>query len=227
MNGKALLIGNTDGIGLAVTRKLLERGWDVVGISRSESPLRNPSYAHIVANVQSLEYPAALKSAMESVAPIDLCAYFAGIGEMLDVTRMESEVEILEVNLVGMVKTAALVIPLMVKRGCGHFIGISSLADEMLSPEAPSYNASKAGFSNYLEGLALALRSRGVHVTNIRFGFVDTKMAKGNRKPFLMDVDRAARHVISCVEKKPARTTVPWTVVPLVKLRKWMLRWSL
>jgi hypothetical protein len=52
-------------------------------------------------------------------------------------------------------------------------------------------------------------------------------MAKGDVNPFLMDVDRAARHVISCIEKKPARYTAPWTVVPLVKLRKWMLRWSL
>jgi short-subunit dehydrogenase len=61
------------------------------------------------------------------------------------------------------------VIPWMVKRGKGHFIGLSSVADELLSPEAPSYHASKAGFSNYLEGLALAVRTKGVHITNVRF----------------------------------------------------------
>ena len=43
---------------------------------------------------------------------------------------------------------------------------------------APSYSASKAGLSSWLGGLALALRPRGVHVTNVRLGFVDTKMAK-------------------------------------------------
>ena len=32
----------------------------------------------------------------------------------------------------------------MVKRGRGHFIGVSSMADELLSVEAPSYHASKA-----------------------------------------------------------------------------------
>ncbi|MCB9089370.1 MAG: SDR family NAD(P)-dependent oxidoreductase [Calditrichae bacterium] len=65
-------------------------------------------------------------------------------------------------------------------RGAGRaFIGLSSLADEMISAEAPSYHAAKAGFSNYLEGLALALKPSGVRVTNLRFGFVDTKMAKG------------------------------------------------
>jgi hypothetical protein len=50
----------------------------------------------------------------------------------------------------------------------------------LLSSEAPSYHASKAGSSNYLGGLASALKTKGVHVTNVRFGFVDTKMAKGD-----------------------------------------------
>lgn len=65
-------------------------------------------------------------------------------------------------------------------------IGVSSLAVELLSAEAPSYHASKAGFSNYLGGLALALKPKGVYVTNVRLGFVDTKMAKGDFNPFMM-----------------------------------------
>ncbi len=227
MSGKALLIGNSDGIGLAVTRKLLDQGWTVAGISRSASPLADPSCVPFTADVQDASYPDTLRSVLEEHGPFDLCAYFAGIGELLDVTRMEGEAETFQVNLLGMVKTASCVIPAMVRRGRGHFLGISSLADEMLSAEAPSYNASKAGFSNYLEGLALALRPRGIHVTNVRFGFVDTKMAKGEVKPFLMDVDRAARHVVSCIEKRPARYTAPWMAVPLVKLIKWMLRLKL
>jgi len=227
MSGKALLIGNTDGIGLALTRKLLENGWHVTGISRSPSPIQDPACDHLVAGVQSAQYPDRLKAVLEERGPVDLCVYLAGIGEMLDVACMEGEEEIFGVNLLGMVKTASCVIPMMVERGRGHFIGISSLADEMLSPEAPSYNASKAGFSNYLEGLALALQPRGVHVTNVRFGFVDTKMAKGDKKPFMMTVNRAVQHLLACMEKKPARYTAPWAAVPLVKLLKWMLRWKL
>ena len=115
----------------------------------------------------------------------------------------------------------------MVERGKGHFIGLSSLGDELLSPEAPSYHASKAGFSNYLESLALALKPKGVYVTNVRFGFVDTKMAKGDVQPFMMSVERAARHVLRCMEKKPVRYSAPWAIIPLVKLRDWMLRVSM
>ncbi|MFC2146315.1 SDR family NAD(P)-dependent oxidoreductase [Acidobacteriota bacterium] len=224
MTGKALLIGNSDGIGLATTRELLKRGWKVVGISRSDSPLEDTSYEHIIVEVQDSQYVVRLKSVLEKDDPLDLCIYCAGIGELLDLSNMENEAKIFEVNLLGMVKTASYVIPLMVKRGKGHFIGLSSLADQLLSPEAPSYNASKAGFSNYLEGLALALKPKGVHVSNVRFGFVDTKMAKGDVKPFMMGVERATRHLLACIRKKPVRYTAPRIVIPLVKLRGWMLR---
>ena len=197
MTGKALLIGNSDGIGLAAARELLKRGWKVVGISRSQAPIEDPSYQHILAEVQDSQYVVKLKSVLQKDEPVDLCIYCAGIGELLDVSNMENEATIFEVNLLGMVKTASHVIPSMVKRGNGHFIGLSSMADRLLSPEAPSYSASKAGFSNYLEGLALALKPKGIHVSNVRFGFVDTKMAKGEVKPFMMGVERAVRHLMA------------------------------
>jgi short-subunit dehydrogenase len=223
--GKALIIGNSDGIGLAATIELRKRGWQVVGISRSESTINDPSYKHIVADVRDAEFVTHLKSILK-MEPIDLCVYCAGIGELLDNSNMDREVEIFDVNLTGMVKAASCVIPSMVKNGKGHFIGLSSVADEMLSPEAPSYHASKAGFSNYLEGLALALKSKGVSVSNVRFGFVDTKMAKGDVKPFMMSVDRAVGHLLKCIEKKPIRYTAPWIAIPLVKFRGWIMRLS-
>ncbi len=226
MGKTALIIGNSDGIGLAFTRELLKRDWRVSGISRSESPIEHSLYRHIIAEVQSPEYPGELDSFLEQNAPIDLCVYCAGIGELLDLYDMEREAEIFEVNLMGLVKTATKILPLMAEHGKGQFIGLSSLADEMLSPEAPSYHASKAAFSNYLEGMALALKSKGVYVTNVRFGFVDTKMAKGDVRPFMMNCERASRHLLRCLEKKSVRYTAPRIVIPLVKLRKWMLRLS-
>ena len=227
MNSNALVIGNSDGIGLATTRELLRGGWKVVGVSRSESPIEDLSYEHIVAEVQDDQYSDLLRSVLEKSEPFGLCIYCAGIGEMLDLSTMKGEAEVIEVNLIGMIKTASCVIPFMVKRGKGHFIGLSSVADELLSVEAPSYHASKAGFSNYIESLALALRPKGVHVSNVRFGFVDTKMAKGDVKPFMMSVDKAAQHVRRCIEKKPIRYTAPRIVVPLVKFRRWMMRLSM
>lgn len=223
MNKNALIIGNSDGIGLSITKELLKREWEIVGISRSKSPIEETAYKHIVSEVQEDKYLDTLKSVLQNGKPIDLCIYCAGIGERLDITNMEKDITIIEVNLIGIVKTASCVIPMMVKRRKGHFIGLSSVADKMLSSEAPSYHASKAGLSNYLEGLALALKPMGVNITNIRFGFVDTKMAKGDVKPFMMTVEDATQHLLLCIEKRPIRYTAPKIVIPLVKFRSFML----
>jgi short-subunit dehydrogenase len=220
---RAILVGNTDGIGFAATRRLLDSGWDVAGISKSPSSISVPGYEHYVADVGERGYPELIER-VAWMKPLDLCVYFAGIGELFDASDMSSEALIVDVNLTGLVRTAAGVIPAMVKAGRGHFIGISSLADELLSAEAPSYHASKAGFSVYLESLALALKPTGVSVTNLRFGFVDTKMAKGDVKPLMMSVAKAVDHLEYCIRKRPARHTAPKLAIPLIKFRKIMMK---
>ena len=203
MQRTALLVGNSDGIGLATTRRLLAAGWKIVGVSRSQSPINEKSYQHCIADVSDHNYKELLNALALKDSP-DLCIYFVGIGLFLDVNDMTDEARVIDVNLTAMVKTASVVVPLMVKRGRGHFIGISSFADELTSAEAPSYFASNAGFSSYLRGLGLAVRPKGIHVTNIRFGFVDTKMAKGDFRALMMPVEKAVDHVQHCIDKKPA-----------------------
>jgi len=223
MQQHALLIGNSDGIGLATTKRLLEKGWHITSISRKGAPIQNSLLEHHVIDVCDEKYFLQM-SELAKNTPFDLCIYFVGIGELLDFSNMNQESRIVDVNLMGMIKTVSAVIPQMVQRGAGHFIGLSSLADELISAEAPSYNASKAGFSNYLGGLALALKSKGVFVTNVRFGFVDTKMAKGNFKPFMMSAAQAAEHLEKCIIKKPISYTAPLQTILLVKLQKLMMK---
>jgi short-subunit dehydrogenase len=224
MSKKALLIGNSDGIGLAITRILLNDGWQIYGISRSSSVLTDKAYTHTIMDVLDDNYPNKLGLILKNSGPFNLCIYCVGIGEMLDLSNMDSEVKIVEVNLMAMIKTASLIIPEMVRQNSGHFAGISSVADAMLSAEAPSYHASKAGFSNYLESLALALKDSQVFISNIRLGFVDTKMAKGDVKPFMMSADQAAQRILRSINKKSVRYTTPKIVIPLVKFRDILLR---
>ena len=223
MSKKALIIGNSDGIGLRLTKRLLDNTWSIIGISRSFSPLNNSEYKHIVSNVEDESFTEHLKTITSGDNRIDLCVYCVGIGEPLNLEEMQKEIDVFNVNLMGLIKTATVIVPKMVKRGSGHLIGLSSLADDMLSPEAPSYHATKAGFTCYLESLALALRPKSVAVTNVRFGFVDTKMAKGDLKPFMMSVEKAVGHIMKCIKKKPVRYSAPKIVIPLIKIRKFML----
>jgi short-subunit dehydrogenase len=225
MQKSALIIGNTDGIGLGTTERLLSKGWTVYGLSRRNASISKPEYHHRTLDVCDQDYVQHLSHLAQTV-PIDLCLYCVGIGEILDLTNMKKDAEIFEVNLTGLVKTVSAIAPEMIKRRSGHIMGLSSLADELLSAEAPSYNASKAGFSNYLGGLQLALKPKGIYVSNVRFGFVNTKMAKGDLKPFMMSVETAVDHIETCIQKKPARYTAPWQAIPIVKLYKLIMKFT-
>jgi short-subunit dehydrogenase len=97
----------------------------------------------------------------------------------------------------------------MLALGQGHIIGLSSLADVLISKEAPGYAASKAGLSSYLLGLGQAVRPRGVAVTAVRFGFVDTKMAKGPSTPLKIGVDEAVGVLLRAVGRRPAVVSYP------------------
>jgi NAD(P)-dependent dehydrogenase (short-subunit alcohol dehydrogenase family) len=225
---RALVVGNSDGIGLALTRRLLAGGWAVAGVSRRASPLgERAGYRHTIADVTTDAYPAALRTLLASEGPVDVCVYCAGVGELLDADDLAGEPRVFDVNLIGAVETATAILPSMMAAGRGHFIGLSSIGDR-ISPDAPSYSASKAGLSSYLEGLGLALRSRGVRITNLRLGFVDTKMAKAKVRPFMMTTDRAVDVIAHCLRRRPARFTYPrrldalaWLANLVLAVRLW------
>ena len=50
------MVGNSDGVGLALTRQLVAAGWTVAGLSRSASDLAAPGYARHVADVTGDTY---------------------------------------------------------------------------------------------------------------------------------------------------------------------------
>ncbi|WP_213001045.1 SDR family NAD(P)-dependent oxidoreductase [Winogradskya consettensis] len=216
----ALVIGNTDGIGLALTRRLLAGGWVVTGVSRRPAVLDHEGYAHLTADVTAADFGAAL----EGVGDVDLCVYAAGVGEMLDLADLGAQTRAIEVNLVGAARAVEVVVPRMVAAGRGHFIGLSSLSDVMVSPEAPGYAASKAGLSAYLLSLSAAVRPHGVAVSTIRFGFVDTKMAKGAVKPMMITVERAVDVVLGCVRTRAVVVSFPRRMAAAAMVLRPLLR---
>ena len=70
--------------------------------------------------------------------------------------------------------------------------------------------------------MALKLRRDGVSGTNIRFGFVDTKMAQGSRKPLMITPTAAAGHVLNCLEQRPMQLSVPKIVGVFVRGVRWV-----
>jgi NAD(P)-dependent dehydrogenase (short-subunit alcohol dehydrogenase family) len=219
---RAIIVGNSDGIGLALTELLLGEGWHVSGVSRSVSRISHGAYEHHVLDVCHPDYTPRLEEIVAANDALDTLVYSVGIGELLDQETHVGERQVFEANLIGAVATAQVVLPHFSRAGRGHFIGLSSQGDALVDPRAPSYAASKAGLSTYLEGLALAYRPRGIFVTNVRFGFVDTKMAKSSLRPFMISRQAAAERVRRCMRTRPMIDTSPKRMAALL----WALGWG-
>ena len=107
------------------------------------------------------------------------------------------------------------------RRG-GHLVGLSSLAALHGHGDAPAYGASKAYVSRYLQALRhrVAARKLAIVITEIRAGFVDTAMAKGDGLFWVAPVETAARQILVAIRRKRpiAYVTRRWRLVA------WLLR---
>jgi NAD(P)-dependent dehydrogenase (short-subunit alcohol dehydrogenase family) len=208
-SGTVLIVGNSDGIGLALTRRLLDSGRCVLGVSRRPSPIEQSNYRHVVADVTSENYIEELEALLTKEGNPTAVFYCAGIGAKTNPQDLAMDYHVFDVNLMGAMRTAQLLIPKLLVQG-GRFIVLSSLADRIINHEASSYTASKAAVSAYFEGLGLKLRHSKVKIINVRFGFVDTKMARAGLRPFMITTARAAERLERLLEGAvPLRLTYP------------------
>ena len=102
------------------------------------------------------------------------------------------------------------------RQGQGHLVAITSAGGLRGSGAAPAYNATKAFQMNYLEGLRqrLAGKRLPVAVTDVRPGFVDTAMAKGEGLFWVAPVEKACRQIVRAIgrRKRVAYVTRRWRI---------------
>ncbi|RZC81524.1 hypothetical protein C5167_044106 [Papaver somniferum] len=96
----------------------------------------------------------------------------------LDVTE-ESLKATLDVNLVGTITLTQLLAPLMVERGKGHFVVMSSAAGKTPAPGQAVYSASKYALNGYFHTLRSELFQKGIKVTVVCPGPIDTPNGTG------------------------------------------------
>ncbi|MBM3583486.1 MAG: SDR family NAD(P)-dependent oxidoreductase [Alphaproteobacteria bacterium] len=153
-------------------------------------------------------------TAAEAAHPLDLVIANAGVSagtgrgeESADQVR-----RILAINVDGAMNTVLPAMPPMIARRRGQIALMASLAAFRGFPGAPAYCASKATLKIFGEGLRGDLAPRGVGVTVICPGYVDTAMTRVNtfRMPFLMDAEGAARIIRHGLERNRARIAFPW-----------------
>ena len=124
--------------------------------------------------------------------------------------QAENEREIKEASLVirsnyeGPVSILSVLANCFEARGCGCFVGISSVAGERGRASNYVYGSAKAGFTAFLSGLRNRLAKKGVHVVTVLPGFVTTKMTEGMDLPKKLTAQpkEVANAIFNAVQKK-------------------------
>lgn len=241
MSSRVLLVGATDGIGLALASRYLREGWDVGIVGRSREKLgrvtRRLREEHADARVVGVlcdvtdeaGVPGAFERAVEELGGLDLMVYCAGVrieGGTAE-ERYAAAAGMLDVNLAGAIHFLELGAEHLVPAGAGRLAAIGSVAGDWARPRDPSYGASKAGLHAYLKGLRVRLRGTGVRVSTIKPGSVDTRMLSGDA-PGAIQPEDAARRIQAGLDAGREVFYVPWwwrlVSVGLRLAPRWLLR---
>lgn len=221
---RVIIVGATSGIGRALAILYSSRGYEVGITGRREELLKSLS-----AELRTKTYPLksdiadtgkaidAFENLVRDMNGVDIVIISSGTGHHNEPLEWSREKETIETNVLGFTAIADAAMRFFLKRGSGHLVGISSIAALRGSRIAPAYNASKAFVSNYLEGLRLKASNTGnpIFVTDIRPGFVDTAMAKGDGLFWVASPGKAAEQIFAAIEKKRkvAYITRRWTIL--------------
>jgi NAD(P)-dependent dehydrogenase (short-subunit alcohol dehydrogenase family) len=218
----ALVTGASRGIGAATARELARRGYALVVAARSAPALASLAGELTRAGPPALPVPTDMsraeeverlaRLALEHFGRVDALVNNAGVsGHGRRFTRMAPEElrHMLAVNLEGPVILTRALLPPMLERRSGAVVFVGSVAGRMALPGSALYSGSKHG----LRGLALALRrevqGRGVSVTHVAPGFVDTEMVRDLRFVPKIGAARVARAIADAVERPRRELFVP------------------
>ena len=223
---KAIIIGATSGIGKSMAELLLLEGYEVGVTGRREElfqSIKTQEACRIFfkkMNVQDLSTLEPICNELVSqMGGLDLLIISAGIGEENKNLIFDIENSVIKTNIQGFTCMADWAVRHFKEQGYGHLVNISSIAGIRGNGIAPSYNATKAYQINYLEGLRINVKDYGssITITDVRPGFVDTPMAKGEGLFWIAPVQKAAEQIFEAIKqkRKVVYITKRWRLIAL------------
>ena len=150
-------------------------------------------------------------------SPLDLVIANAGVSAGVIGIPENSEAirRIMTTNIFGTINTILPALDLMRKRHKGHIALVASLAAYRGMASCPAYSASKSAIKALGEALYGQQKPKGIHITTICPGFIETPLTDKNRfyMPFLMKANKAARIIHKRLNRQPALIAFPAIMV--------------
>jgi hypothetical protein len=229
-DASALVTGAGRGIGRAVALALAREGARLTVVSRSAAELdtlvgeieatgaRGVAFAGDLRSRSACD--GAVAAAVECFGGLSILVNNAGVGALGNVQDTSDEAwdNVIGTNLTAVFRVTRAALTHLAHRG-GHIVMISSLAGQNPIAGMATYCASKAALDHFAACLMLEVRQRGIKVTTIAPGSVDTAFSGDARPPdtsWMLSPEDVARTVVdvlrmrdgahsSRVEMRPAR----------------------
>ncbi|MBX7552050.1 SDR family oxidoreductase [Streptomyces sp. NPDC055966] len=175
-NSVALVTGGSRGLGKALVEELYARGAaKVYATARDPRTVTHPDAVPLALEVTD---PASVAAAAAQAQDVTVLINNAGVSfgahsfldAEIDVVRRE-----FETNFYGPLLVTRAFVPVLERNGGGHLLNVHSVLSWL--GLAGSYSATKAAFWSQTNSLRLELSSRGIGVTGLHVGYIDTDMA--------------------------------------------------
>jgi len=195
-----LITGASSGIGKAVAEFFAQKHYRLILCGRREEQLKElQGRLSELCEVHVLNFDVrdkmqvqnAIDSLPQAFRGLDVLVNNAGNAHGLG-TLLEGDLEdwdaMIDGNVKGLLYVSKAVLPLILAKGGGHVVNVSSVAARQTYAGGVVYCASKRAVDVLSEGMRLELTELGVKVTNIQPGAVATDFS---RVRFKGDVERA------------------------------------
>ena len=182
----AIVTGGASGIGFAIAKEFVENNIHTIVIGRDKEKLEHAktllgnlceTISFDLANLK--EIPELIKTIGDKYGKIDILVNNAGINMKKEFCEVSDEdfQYILQTNVVSVFAISREVTKVMIEKGSGSIINISSMAAQYGIPKVIAYTASKTAIDGMTRAMAVELSPKGIRVNSIAPGFIATDMS--------------------------------------------------
>lgn len=235
---KAIVFGATSGIGKELASYLVRDNYLVAITGRRLEALEKikrshpESYSIWQHDVQDLKQSEQIfEQILTSFQEVDLIIHASGIGYENPELNWLKEEDTIKTNVLGATRIYDMAFAQFKKQGYGQLVSISSIASLRGNRHAPAYFASKAYQVNYLESLYFKTKEipgGNVYITDIRPGYVDTRMALGDDIFWMSSLEKASKQIYRAINNKKRKVYISkrWVLIAWVLklLPSWLIK---